>query len=77
MRLSAAQALGALEVCASSISLDHDGIDSDGQFIRQVTALDDTVVLDRPPSEGEDEFVDDLIKNIVALTDIHPEYVNK
>jgi hypothetical protein len=76
LRLSAAQALGALEACASPTSLHHDGIGSDGQFIRRVTAESDTVVLNRP-DEGGDEFIGELIKNIVALTGIEPEYVDE
>lgn len=78
LTLSAANALGALESSASPTSFDHGGIDPDGQWIRQVTADSDTVVLHRPPEEGgDDEFIDDLIKNIVALTGIEPEYVDE
>ena len=77
MRLSAENALRALETCASPISLDHEGVDSHGQWVRRRTADGDMVVLDQPQSEGGDKFVEDLIKNIVALTGIEPDFVDK
>ena len=78
LRFSAASALGALEAHASPTSLHHDGYHPDGQLIMRRVALDDTVVLDRA-DEGRDgdEFIEDLIRNIVALTGIRPEYAGE
>ena len=75
-RLNAMAAMSWLEACASPTSLDHDGLHSDGQWVRRGTAASDTVVLEQSGETG-DEFIAELIKNIVALTGIEPEYVDE
>ena len=73
VRLNAKVALSQLESCTETQRhLFHDGLDSNDQNIRRVVALSDTVTL-----EGDDEFVEDLIRNIVALTGLEPEYVDE
>jgi len=66
----------ALETCALPTSFGYDGLYPDGQPIKRVTALGDTVLLEKF-GEGEDEFVEDLIRNFVALTNIEPENVDE
>ncbi len=81
VRLNAKVALSRLETCTETQHhLFHDGLDSNEQHIRRVVALSDTVVLGRPDEDGSrcsDEFIDELIKNIVALTGIDPKYVDE
>jgi hypothetical protein len=72
VRLNPKVALSQLESCIETQRhLFHDGLDSNDQNIRRVVALSDAVTL-----EGDDEPIEDLIKNIVALTGIEPEYVS-
>ena len=81
VRLNAKVALSRLETCTETQHhLFHDGLDSNDQNIRRVVALSDTVVLgrqDEDESTCSDEFIEDLIKNIVALTGIEPECVDE
>ena len=81
VRLNAKVALSGLETCTETQHhLFHDGLDSNEQHIRRVVALSDTVVLGRPDEDEStcsDEFIEDLIKNIVALTGIEPEYADE
>jgi hypothetical protein len=73
VRLNAKAVLHHLETSTQTQHhLFHDGLDANGQNIRRVVAAVDTVTL-----EGDDEFIEDLIKNIVALTGIEPEYVDE
>jgi len=67
-----------LVLCTSPIDTHvvQDGTHPNGQPVMQWVARNDTVTLTWRRERG-DEYVEDLIKNIVALTDIHPEYVNK
>jgi hypothetical protein len=76
-RLNAKAALVSLEICTrTQHHVLHDGFHPDGQPFRRVVALGDAVVLE-PSGERGDEFIKDLIRNIVALTDIEPEYVEE
>ncbi len=81
VRLNAKVALRQLETCTETQHhLFHDGLDSNDQNIRRVVALSDTVVLGRPDEDEStcsDEFIEGMIKNIVALTGIEPEYVKE
>jgi hypothetical protein len=73
VQLNPKVALSQLESCTETQRhLFHDGLDSNDQNIRRVVALSDTVTL-----EGDDEFVEELIRNIVALTGIEPEYADE
>ena len=79
VRLNAKAALGSLEMYASPTHLFHDGLYSDGQPIRRRIAGSDGVVLQRSDGDGNgygDEYIEDLIRNIVALTGIKPEYID-
>ena len=73
VQLNPKVALSQLESCTETQRhLFHDGLDSNDQNIRRVVALSGTVTL-----EGDDEFIEELIRNIVAMTGIEPEYVDE
>src|SRR5215212_10183403 len=67
-----------LVICTSPFDthLVHDGTPPNAQSVTRWVARNDTVTLTWRRERG-DEFVGDLIKNIVALTGIEPEYVNE
>ena len=67
-----------LVICTSPFDTHvvHDGTHPNGQPVTRWVARNDTVTLTFRRERG-DEFVEDLIKNIVALTGIEPEYVNE
>ena len=66
-----------LVICTSPFETHvvHDGTHPNGQPVARWVARNDTVTLTFRRERG-DEFVEDLIKNIVALTGIEPEYVD-
>ena len=66
-----------LVICTSPFETHvvQDGTHPNGQPVRRWVARDDTVTLTLR-REGGDEFIEDLIKNIVKLTGIEPEYVD-
>jgi hypothetical protein len=77
VRLNAKAALQELESCTAIQHHQlHDGLDSNGQYIRRVVASGDIVILDKSGQRG-DEFIEDLMRNIVALTGIEPEDVDE
>jgi hypothetical protein len=67
-----------LVICTSPFDTHvvQDGTHPNGQPVTRWVARNDTVTLTWRRERG-DEFVEDLIKNIVALTGIQPEYVDE
>jgi len=67
-----------LVICTSPFDTHvvQDDTDPRGQPATRWVARNDTVTLTWR-REGGDQFVEDLIKNIVALTRIEPEYVDE
>jgi hypothetical protein len=78
-RISAVQDVRtSLVICTSPFDTHvvQDGTHPNGQPVTRWVARNDTVTLTWRRERG-DEFVEDLIKNIVALTGIEPEYAGE
>jgi hypothetical protein len=67
-----------LVLCTSPFDthLVQDGTHPNGQPVTRWVARNDTVTLTWRRERG-DEFVEDLVGNIIALTGIEPEYVDE